>query len=150
MPVERSAGAVIFRDTKKGPQYLLLHHYLNSRARERKSDGHWDFSKGHIEKGEKTEDTVRREIEEETGISDITFIPGFKETTKYFVGTEPDRRLKFVAFFLAKTHAEKVAISHEHQGFAWLPFEEACERVTYKDSKNLLKRANAFLSAKSV
>ena len=46
--------------------------------------GHWDFPKGHIEKGEKIKDTIRREVEEETGLKDIKFIEGFKEWIKYF------------------------------------------------------------------
>ena len=69
MPVGRSAGAIVFR----GPFYLLLHY----------QSGHWDFPKGGIEKGEKTEETVRREVREETGIADLEFIPGFKKTIHF-------------------------------------------------------------------
>lgn len=150
MPVERSAGALIYRDTKRGRRYLLLHHYPNSHARKKKEEGHWDFPKGHIEKGERTEETVKREVKEETGLSSIEFVSGFKDTMKYFVGVKPNRRLKFVAFFLARTRTSKVEVSHEHQGYAWLPFEEAYVRITYKNSKNLLKKADEFLSRKVV
>jgi hypothetical protein len=60
---------------KGRPLYLLLHYEA----------GHWDFAKGHIEKGEKTEDTVRRETKEEAGINDLRFMPGFKETIRYWM-----------------------------------------------------------------
>jgi len=150
MPVERSAGAVIYRATKKGKEYLLLHHRQNEKTKRRDVDGHWDFPKGHLEKKEKTEDTARREIKEETGITNLIFIPGFKETIHYFVRHETEKRLKFVAFFLVKTNKGKVRISWEHQGYAWLPFKEAYELLTYKNAKDVLKKAHNFLSKKGL
>ena len=151
MPVERSAGAVIYRETKKGREYLLLHHPDSMNARAAKPvKGHWDFPKGHVEKGEKTEDTVRREVREETGIAQIEFIAGFKETIRYFVKIGEERRLKFVAFFLASTRAKKVTVSFEHQGCAWLPYEEAYRRATYRGAKDLLEKADRFLAKKRI
>ena len=57
-------------------------------------------------------------------------------------------RLKFITFFLAKTETKDVKISFEHKGFAWLPFEQAIERLSYDKSKKLLKKANLFLKTK--
>ncbi len=150
MPPERSAGAVIFRNVNGIKEYLLLHYpdKLSKRARGRVR-GHWDFPKGHMEKGEKTEDTVRREVKEETGISKIDLIHGFRETLRYFVGPKNKRRLKFVVFFVASTKQFEVTISHEHQGFTWLPFKEAQKLITYSNSKKLIKRADDFLRRKS-
>ena len=68
MHVEKSAGAIIFRKEEGNLCYLLLHY----------QSGHWDSLKGHIEKEESMEETVRREVEEETGIKDIKIIPSFK------------------------------------------------------------------------
>ena len=152
MPVERSAGAIIFREDKNGREYLLLHHYPSKFQKDSKkfTDGHWDFPKGHIEKGEKTEDAVRREAKEETGISKIEIIPGFKETVRYFVGPKEERRLKFVAWFLARTEQKQVKVSFEHQGYVWLSLEEAMRQATYSDTKKLLKKADEFLSKKSL
>ena len=146
MPVERSAGAIVFRETSEGREYLLLHHYPSKFSKEsRRIGGHWDFPKGHIDKGEKTEETVRREVREETGVSKMEIIPGFKETVRYFIGPKEERRLKFVAWFLAKTREKKVVLSFEHQGYVWLPLEEACNQATYPDTKKLLKEADEFL-----
>ena len=151
MPVERSAGAVVYRDTKKGREYLLLQHFdsLNTRAAKSVA-GHWDFPKGHGEKGETTEETVRREVREETGIGMIEFARGFKETIRYFVKIREERRLKFVAFFLARAHGKKVKVSFEHQGYAWLPYREAYIRLTYANAKKVLQSADRFLAKNSV
>lgn len=135
MPVEKSAGAVIFRKEKDTIKYLLLHYEL----------GHWDLPKGHIEKKEKPEQAAAREVEEETGIKNIEFIPGFKETIKYFYKREGKNFFKIVVFFLAQTKAEKVKISYEHKGFKWLPYEKALGQLTFQNAKNILKKANGFL-----
>jgi len=136
MPLEKSAGAVIFRKEKGKIYYLLLHYQA----------GHWDFPKGNIEKGEKEEAAARRETKEETGIGNTEFTSGFKETIKYFYRREKENIFKIVIFFLAQTKTKNVKISWEHVGYKWLPYKEALERVTFKNAKEILKKANDFLS----
>ena len=135
MPFEKSAGAVIFYRADKKIKYLLLHYQA----------GHWDFPKGNIEKEEKLEETTRREIKEETGLEDIKFIPGFKGSIKYFYKLKGKNIFKIVTFFLVKTKTKEVKISWEHTGFKWLPYEEALEQLTFKNAKEILKKANDFL-----
>lgn len=144
MPVERSAGAIIFRREKNKILYLIL-HYPGVSHRTHKD--YWDFPKGHIEKGEKEIDTAKREVFEETGLKDIKIIPGFKETIKYFFNFKNQKILKFVTFYLAETFEKKVKISKEHMGFDWLPFEEAKTKLTFENAKKLLEKANAFLNS---
>lgn len=153
MPQEKSAGAIIYR-LENGIYYYLLLHYPAMN----KKGGHWEFSKGHIEEGENEEKAMRREIEEETGIKDLKIIPGFKEYIKYFfkqykkgISKEQIKKektswiFKLVVFYLAETHTKDVKISHEHIGFAWLPIGEAIKKTTYKNSKELLKKANEYI-----
>jgi len=139
MPLEKSAGAVIFRKEGGNIYYLLLHY----------QSGHWDFPKGNIEKGEKLEDTVKREVKEETGLEDIEFFPGLKETIKYFYKLKERNIFKTVTFFLAETKTKEVKISWEHIGYKWLPYQEAIAQLTFKNAKEILKKANGFLSEKS-
>lgn len=152
VPVEKSAGAVVFYRAPAGKiEYLLLKH----RA------GHWAFPKGLIEKGETPEEAAKREIKEETGIGDFEMTSGFKETEKYFFKVKYDYQikergwkrgkgvLKFVTYFLAQAKAKKVELSYEHEDFAWLGFNEAIEKITYKVAKEILQKANDFLHAKS-
>ena len=141
MPIEKSAGAVIFRKEGNKIYYLLLHYPSNAKAPRE----YWDFPKGHIEKGEKLEDTVKREVKEETGLEDIKFIEGFKETIKYFFKWEGKNILKFVTYYLIETKTKKVKISWEHIGYKWLPCEEAIAKLTFKNAKEILEEANNFL-----
>lgn len=146
MPVERSAGAVIYKKEKNKIYYLLLHYPGVSH---RANKDYWDFPKGHIEKGENEIDTVKREIKEETGLDDIKIIEGFKEKIKYFFRWQGKKILKFVSFYLVKTQEKDIKISFEHTGFAWLPYEKALERLTFDNAKEILKKAHDFLIRQS-
>jgi len=144
MPVERSAGAIIFRKEGDMPFFLLLHYPSSSRAKK----DYWDLPKGHIEKGEDEIGTIKREVEEETGLRDINLVEGFKEAIKYFFKWEGKTVLKFVTFYLAETKIREIKVSQEHIGFKWLPYKEALEQITFKNAKKILQRANDFLQKK--
>ena len=135
MPREISAGAIIVRKTPDGYKFLLLHYEL----------GHWEFAKGHIEPGEDEHETVRREVAEETGITDIVFVEGFRETIRYFFRWKESRIFKIVVFFLVQTSREVVKLSSEHIGYEWLSFEDALNRLKFKNSKMILEKANELL-----
>lgn len=141
MPVEKSAGAIIFKKEGEKPLFLLLHYPSSAKA----PRDYWDLPKGHTEKGETLEGTAKREVEEETGLKNIEFIDGFKETIKYFFKFEGNNILKFVTFYLGETKTKEVKISGEHIGFGWLHFEKALNRLTYKNAKEILQKANDFL-----
>lgn len=139
------------------PHYLLLHYAPSEKGRK----GHWGFTKGHVEKGETDEQAARRETAEETGIKELKILPGFKRSEKYFFkrvyGLKGKARekapwvFKLVIFFLAQTKTKDVKLSHEHTEFVWLTYSQAYKKITFKNSKELLKRANDFVvSGKSI
>jgi 8-oxo-dGTP pyrophosphatase MutT (NUDIX family) len=136
---ERSAGVLLFRDTgnpSPGQRQFLLLDY----------GWHWDYPKGHVERGEDDRAAAIRELAEETGITDIQLLPGFSEEISYCFRDARKRQVrKAVAFFLASTSTEKVTLSHEHVGYAWLPADEAFQRLRYPTAKNLLTAALQFL-----
>ncbi|MFC1789676.1 bis(5'-nucleosyl)-tetraphosphatase [Patescibacteria group bacterium] len=147
MPIERSAGTIIFKKNRQKLLFLLLFYpALSHRAQ----DDYWDFPKGHIEKGENLEETAKREAKEETGLNDLKIIDGFKETVKYFFKFQEKNILKFVTFFLAETKKEKVKISKEHKKYAWLSYEESMNSLKFKNAKEILKKAKKFISKNSI
>lgn len=147
MPTEKSAGAVIFRREAGKIVYLLL-HYTPQPGKKRKE--YWDFSKGHIEEGENAKMAAVREIEEETGISDLRFKKNFKQHIKYFFVVDDKKIFKIVTLFLAETRTKNVIISDEHEGFKWLEFEAALKEMKFKNAKKTLRQAHAFLTEKKV
>jgi 8-oxo-dGTP pyrophosphatase MutT (NUDIX family) len=140
MPAEFSAGAVVFKREAEQILYLLLHY----------EEGHWGSPKGHIENNETIEETARREICEETGLTDVRFIEGFKEYNRYFFSSKNGRVFKTVTFLLAETCTKEIKLSFEHIGYEWLPYEEAVEQVTFEDEKKVFRQANEFIKEKEV
>ena len=135
MGQEISAGVILFRSRPRR-EYLVLNY-----------GSHWDFPKGHIEAGEDPETTARRELQEETSLRDARFIPGFKESMRYFYRKAGEDMRKVVIYFLAETAIGDVTLSHEHCGYQWLPYEETLKRLTFKNARDLLTRAERFLQS---
>jgi bis(5'-nucleosidyl)-tetraphosphatase len=108
--------------------------------------GHWDLPKGNIERGEKPEETMVREVREETGIVDLRVLEGFEHKIEYFYRRDGKRVYKTVVFFLAETATEQVTISFEHQSYGWFPFSDAMKTVTYPNAKRLIMEAEEFLA----
>jgi bis(5'-nucleosidyl)-tetraphosphatase len=136
MLTEKSCGAVIFR-RNESRKYLLLHY----------EGGHWDFVKGHVEKGESEIDTVRRETEEEVGITDLTFVEGYRKPISYYYKRAGRTVYKEVIFYLLETKTESVRLSREHVGFDWMSYERAYERLTFKNAKDTLREGHEFLES---
>ena len=131
----KSVGLVVFSRVGGKCEYLLLHY----------ASGHWDFTKGGVEKGESELETALRELREETGISKVSVIPGFRESIHYFFREKNELVSKEVVFLLAESPSREVKLSHEHVGFEWLSLAQALERLTFENSKKVLEKADGFL-----
>lgn len=144
---EKSVGAIIFRVTQGQIEFLFM-KYRN---------GHWEFPRGKVEDDETEHETMKREIEEETGISQVDIIDGFRETMRFSYkayGQELVERKnnksciyihKKVIFYLAKAMNDNVIISHEHQKFQWLTFKDGYKKLTFKNAKSILLIAHERL-----
>lgn len=134
---EFSAGFVLFRDTPEGRRWLVLDY-----------GRHWDYPKGHLEKGETAWQAAVRELREETGIKQVDRVGAFKrEMTYWFYSPKKGRVHKTVTFFVGRTRAEAVKLSDEHAGYAWLPFEDAMARLTFENARDMLAAAHEALES---
>src|SRR4051812_34931746 len=125
---ERSAGVLVYREPDT-PLFLLLDY-----------GRHWDYPKGHVEKGEDDLSAARRELEEETGITEIEIEDDFQHEMTYFFRHKAKGLVrKTVVFFLGRTRSDKIKLSDEHVAAEFLPYDEALERVTYPNAKAALK-----------
>ena len=94
-PDEKSCGTVLFRNSDQGRLYLILHY----------PSGHFDFPKGHVEKGEEDDEhtTALRELEEETGIGDGKIIPGFRSEVHYTYNRKGKPMMKNIKTILSNS-----------------------------------------------
>ena len=90
-------------------------------------------------------DSNKTQTKEETGITDIEFVDGFKEEVEYFFRANKENIHKRVIFFLARTNSINVILSHEHLDFTWLDYKSALKKLTYDNAINLLKKSELFL-----
>ncbi|MFA5108813.1 MAG: bis(5'-nucleosyl)-tetraphosphatase [Candidatus Micrarchaeia archaeon] len=133
---EHSCGFVLYRQVGKNRYYLLMHYKA----------GHWDFPKGHVEEGETEEQTARRELKEETGITQVVILPGFRYEYAYQFGGKIGRsKSKRVTFMIARTSQIATRLSHEHKGARWVPYDRALKMVTFENAQAMLKNAEEYL-----
>ena len=136
---EKSCGAVVVL-TNTEPKYLLLHYEA----------GHWDFVKGNVEANESERETVIRELREETGIVDARFVEDFREKIEYFYRRQGTTVHKEVIFFIIETRTETVKLSFEQVGYTWLNYQDALEKLTFKNAKDVLQKAHKILKARGI
>ena len=113
-PFTLSAGIIPFRS--EDGAVLLLRAYRN-----------WDFPKGVVEPGEKPLEAAVRELEEETGLNQVSFSCGldFYETKPYAGG-------KVARFYVGEIRSGEAGLPHsdvhhrpEHHELRWMAPEAA-------------------------
>jgi len=90
---------------------------------------------------------VLREVAEETGLTSISMIPGFRRVIEYYYRREGRNVHKQVVYLLAETPVGEVRISKEHQGFGWFRYEEAVQRASFDNSKMILAEAEEHIKS---
>ena len=138
--MEKSCGVVLFNEQK----VLLLQYATGQKEGEWDLQGHWDFPKGHVDKGETEIGTATRELEEETGIKNIILLDNFRKTINYKIQKRDRKISKEVVFFIATTVETEINLSHEHVDYGWFDFTSALKQLTYDNARSVLSEAIFF------
>ncbi|MBW6461467.1 MAG: NUDIX domain-containing protein [DPANN group archaeon] len=105
----------------------------------------WSLPKGHIEPGEDKLQAAIREIEEETGITELKLIKDLGSYKRYRIGKNPKEvdttELKTIHIFLFETDQTKLRPTDPHNPEAkWIQKEKVSELLTHpKDKEFYLK-----------
>ena len=128
---EPTSGGIVFRFTpdKKDIEILLIQD-----SKER-----WTIPKGHIEPGETAKVTARREIEEETGLKNVSILTWLgKIHFKY-------RRLDKLVLMTTQIYLVQALDARETptpekwmKGIKWFSFTDALEVIEYEDIEKLM------------
>lgn len=124
------AGGVAYRTDSGAPRFLVVQASRNPTQ--------WVLPKGHIEPGENPEETAVREIREEAGVDAEVLRP--VGDISFVTPREPVH----ARFYLMRRRGD--APADENRSVAWLPYEEARDRLTFEDQRGLLARANDLLA----
>lgn len=99
----------------------------------------WSLPKGHIEDGEDAITAARREIEEETGITNLDFVKDLGSYVRYRIGHEgkEDRsEQKTIYMFLFTTNEMELVPKDPHNPEAkWVEKEEVVQYLTHSADK---------------
>jgi len=136
MNYEISCGAVVFHNDDGVPKYVIVQAI----------DGVYGFPKGHMEPGETSVETAKREIHEETGLS-VDFLEGFCEEITYSFIRNNKEYIKKAIYFLA-SYSDQIPRRQESEvrRIDILPFDTAMTTLSFDNTKQILKKAHGFLS----
>lgn len=123
----RAAGGVVCREVGDRLEVLLVHraHYDD-----------WSLPKGKVEEGEDDETCAEREVEEETGlrVRRLDELPSVRWIDR-FGRPKVSRYWRMVPVPAdARAHPQ-----HEVDEVAWLPVDEAIDRLTYERDATVLQ-----------
>ncbi len=96
----------------------------------------WSLPKGHVDKGETTLQAAMREITEETGVTDLTFVRELGSYERYRIGKggigEDTRELKRITLFLFRTTVEHLApLDPDNPVAKWVPIDAVAVLLTH-------------------
>lgn len=137
---EPTSGGIVFRLTPDGKDIELL---LIQDSKER-----WTIPKGHIEPGETAKMTARREIEEETGLKNISILTWLgKIHFKFRRGEKLVLMTTQIYLVQALDSRETPTAEKWMKGIKWFNFTDALEVIEYEDIEKLMLIAKKKIRA---
>jgi len=121
-----SAGGIV---TKKENGKLLL-------CLIKHEDGFLVFSKGHMDAGETKEKAALREVEEETGLTNLTITKRLGNVIRPSTENSGEKVKKTISLFLMQPS------TYEHKGadeeYGWFTYQQAIDGLGFEQEKSFL------------
>lgn len=136
MVKQESAGGIIFRRNPNGVEILMIED----------GKGRWSVPKGKIDVGEKSHDTVVREIQEETGLKHLRVLDWLGKVNFQYRHTDT-LIMKTMQVFLVESRDQgndfapakrSSADSEIIKSVKWFPISEALDLIEYEDISKLM------------
>jgi ADP-ribose pyrophosphatase YjhB (NUDIX family) len=123
---EPTSGGMVFRRNKKTDKIEIL---LIQDAKNR-----WTIPKGHIEEGESAKETAKREIREETGLSDITVL-NWLGKINFRYRRANSLVLMTTEIFLVQAKGDTNNLKPEDwmNGIGWFDTNQTLDKIEYED-----------------
>lgn len=136
---EVSAGGLVLDRAATGAQAALIGR-LDRRGRLL-----WSLPKGHVERGERPEETAVREVAEETGIRGRVLAP--LGTIDFWFVIDDRRVHKTVHHYLLLAEGGELSDEDvEVTEVAWVPLVDVPTRLAYDDERRLIAKVSDLLA----
>lgn len=96
----------------------------------------WQFPKGGVELGEEHIDTAIREIEEETGLKNITLVKKLPEYSRVSIHT--NNTCLHIHYYLFKALKQDLTPSLEISECKWVAIDKVEDALTYPEDKKFI------------
>ncbi len=134
--ISQKVEVIIFRTINNEREFLVL------KQKPTRGDS-WQPVTGGIEKEEEVMDAAKREVEEETGITEYIRII---DKVHFFKYKNEDGVVLEEYVFGGEVHPDtEIKISKEHVDFKWCSFDEATSLLKHEDNKIAFKKLNSLL-----
>lgn len=131
---EETGGGIIFRRSSGQVEILLI----------RDTKGRWTIPKGHVEEGEKKQQTALREIQEETGLKSLRIVDWLGKTKfNYRRGDSLILMTTHVYLIEALANTDQLTPG-DSEGITdvkWFKVKEALDLIAYENMSKLLLMA---------
>ena len=128
----KCAGGIIYNDKN---EVVIVNQNHDS----------WSLPKGHIDSGESSLEAALREIYEETGIKNPTYIKSLGKFKRYRIGLDGNddlSELKTIAIYLFKSNQINLQpIDPNNPEAIWVNVEEAYKLLSHKEDKSFFKKS---------
>jgi 8-oxo-dGTP pyrophosphatase MutT (NUDIX family) len=119
-----------------------------------KSGSSWSFPKGHVEKGETILEAAKREIYEETGLTDLVFEKDLGQYERIIRKKGEDGEyfeVKTIHLFLFKTQSVHLQpVDPANPEAKWADVEECLKLLKHKEDKEfLLKKVRPLMPSRT-
>ena len=132
MKTTRSAGGVVLN--AKGQVLVVNQRGLS-----------WSLPKGHIEEGEDTLAAARREIYEESGLQDLTYVKALGSYERPRIGLrggEDGSEMKNLTFFLFTTNGHALKpIDPDNPEARWVDRDQVADLLTHPKDREFFIQA---------
>ncbi|MCA9330017.1 NUDIX domain-containing protein [Candidatus Saccharibacteria bacterium] len=127
---EPTAGGVVFRRTKDNEVEILLIQDAKNR---------WTIPKGHIEEGESSRATAKREITEETGLQEMNVLNWLGKINFRYRRTNSLVLMTTEIFLVhALGDTDKLMPEDWMNGIKWFKAKDALDKIEYEDIEKLI------------
>jgi 8-oxo-dGTP pyrophosphatase MutT (NUDIX family) len=124
----------VYRQLSSGTEILMIQDRV----------GRWTIPKGHVEEGERLEQTALREVREETGLVNLKIRDKLDKIHFFY---RKDGKLIFMTTYVFLMEAIKKSdelVPENSEGIAdvkWFAAEEALKLIEYRDTEKLFRLA---------
>jgi len=127
---ETTSGGIVYRLDKNGSIEILLIQDAKNR---------WTIPKGHVEPGEESRDTAKREIQEETGLQEMDVLSWLGKVNFRYRRVDTLVLMTMHIYLVkAKGDTDKLVPEEWLKGIKWFPVNQAIDKMEYEDISKLM------------